>query len=246
MKALRINRFLSQAGLGSRRRVEDLIRAGRVRVNGELVRDLATRIDPERDLVELDGERVRALRTGRVFAYNKPRGVISSLARQGSAPCLLDVLPAELLGGRFFHLGRLDRDSGGLLLLSDDGELGNALMHPSHPVWKRYLVRLDADLGPQELRRFAGGELLIDGRAALPARIEPVPAPALHEYRVELREGRKRQIRRMCSLLGREVVELTREAIGPVELGDLAPGALRRLSEEEIAALRAAAGLSPR
>lgn len=246
MKALRINRFLSQAGLGSRRRVEDLIRAGRVRVNGEQVQDLSTRVDPARDEVELDGQRVAAQRGGAVFAYHKPRGVISSMARQGSAPCLLDVLPEELLNGRFFHLGRLDRDSCGLLLLSDDGELGNALMHPSHPVWKRYLVQLDASLTTEELCRFADGGLLIDGRPALPARIEALALPGQYRYRVELREGRKRQIRRMCAQLGREVLELIREAVGPVELGDLAAGELRQLSDAEIEALRKTAGLSPR
>ncbi len=246
MKALRINRFLSQAGLGSRRRVEDLIRAGRVAVNGERVQDLATRVDSARDVVEVDGERVEPQRGGAVFAYHKPRGVISSLARQGSAPCLLDVLPKELLNGRFFHLGRLDRDSCGLLLLSDDGELGNALTHPSHPVWKRYRIALDAALAPEDMRQFAGGELLIDGRPALPARIEALSDSPRHEYRVELREGRKRQIRRMCAQLGREVLELTREAIGPVELGDLGAGELRRLLDSELAELRAAAGLPPR
>jgi len=246
VKALRINRFLSQAGLGSRRRVEDLIRAGRVRVNGEQVQDLSTRVDPARDEVELDGQRVVPQCGGAVFAYHKPRGVISSMARQGSAPCLADVLPADLLNGRFFHLGRLDRDSRGLLLLSDDGELGNALMHPSQPVWKRYLIQLDASLTSEELLRFADGGLLIDGHPALPARIQAVPPRGQHEYRVELREGRKRQIRRMCAQLGREVLELTREAVGPVELGDLAAGELRQLMDAEIVALREAAGLPPR
>jgi len=246
VKALRINRFLSQAGLGSRRRVEDLIRAGRIRVNGEQVQDLSTRVDPVRDEVELDGQRVVPHRAGAVFAYHKPQGVISSMARQGTAPCLSDVLPEDLLNGRFFHLGRLDRDSCGLLLLSDDGELGNALMHPSHPVWKRYLIQLDTSLTTEELRRFAGGGLVIDGRPTLPARIQAVVLPGEHRYRVELREGRKRQIRRMCAQLGHEVLELIREAVGPIELGDLAAGELRQLSDAEIEALREAAGLSPR
>jgi pseudouridine synthase len=243
VKALRINRFLSQAGLGSRRGVEDLIREGRIRLNGEVVHELATRIDPTHDRVELDGKAVEAATSGRVFAFHKPLGVISSLARQGRAPCLLDVLPPALLDGRFFHLGRLDRDSSGLLLLSDDGELANSLMHPSHPVWKRYRIRLDRELSASAQRAFAEGGLSLDGRPTAPAKIGPAEGYAC--YRVELREGRTRQIRRMCAVLGREVLDLLREAIGPVELGDLAPGAAREVLGTELEKLENAARIPP-
>ncbi len=243
MDPRRINRFLSEAGLGSRRAVERLIRDGRVSLNGSIVRDLSTRVDPVSDRVEVDGVEVRARPGGRVFLLHKPRGVISSFRRQGDAPCLADVLPPDLLRGRLFHVGRLDRDSSGLLLLSDDGDLANALLHPGRPVWKRYLVTVDRSLGPEELESFAEGGITLDGRPCAPARIDPLEGPPAPRYRIELREGRKRQIRRMMEALGVRVLELHRTAFGGIELGSLARGELRALSAPEIARLRAAAGV---
>lgn len=238
MKALRINRFLAQAGLGSRRRVEELVRAGRVRLNGEPVEELGTRVDPERDRVELDGELLSLPAHSRSWIYYKPRGVVCSFRRQGDAPCLRDVLPPELFSGRLFHVGRLDRESSGLLLLSDDGDLSQLLMHPSRPVWKRYRALLDRPLSDEEIELIRAGRIELDGRPCAPARIRTIDPDAVRSYRLELREGRNRQIRRMMELLGARVLELHRESIGGLELGALPPGGVRRLEEEELRALR--------
>ena len=243
MKAPRINRYLSQAGLGSRRAVESLLREGRVSVNGLVVRDLATRVDPVNDRVEVDGKTVRVEESGVTLLLNKPRGVVSSFRRQGSSSCLREILPPEVLQGRLFHVGRLDRDSSGLLLLSDDGDLAHALLHPSHPVWKRYEVEFDGPLKAEEMQLFQKGGIVLSGRACAPARIKKMGSgkPALYE--VELREGRNRQIRRMAREMGRRVLHLHRTAFGPVELGEVEVGKLRPLTEAELQALRVAAGL---
>ncbi len=240
MASRRINRFLSQAGLGSRRGVERLVREGRVRVNGRRVEDLSLRVDPDADVVEVDGRVVEAPTESVVVLLHKPRGVVSSLRRQGDAPCLADLIPDVPEWGRLFHVGRLDRDSSGLLLLTNDGDLAQALAHPRQPVWKRYLVTMDRRLDVEQRRRFAEGGIELDGRACAPARIEELSEGPPPVYRIELREGRNRQIRRMAEALGRRVVSLHRTAVGPIELGDLEPGSLRRLDEQELRRLREA------
>lgn len=228
---MRINRFLAQAGLGSRRRVEQLVRDGRVRVNAQLVTSLGTQVDPSADQVEVDGRRVDATFQGRLLMLHKPEGVVCSLQRQGTHPCLSDVLPAEYRQGRLFHVGRLDRDSSGLLLLTDDGDLAQRLTHPSHPVWKEYEVDFDAPLTPRDEALLRDGGLTLDGRRCAPLRLSRL---AVHgRYRLSLREGRNRQIRRMAQLLGREVVRLRRVGVGPLRLGALAAGQLRELTAEE-------------
>jgi 23S rRNA pseudouridine2605 synthase len=218
--------------------VEDLVRQGRVRINGMPVDDLAARVDILRDRVEVDGRPVAWRPGGRILAYHKPAGVISSFRRQGDLPCLADVLPADLRRGRLFHVGRLDRDSTGLLLLSDDGDLAHTLLHPSHPVFKHYRVELDHPLRGEDLARIEAGGLLLDDGPCAPA---PIAAIGGTVYRIRLREGRKRQIRRMMEVLGRRVLRLHREAFGPIELGGLPPGAWRELTADEVAALRRAA-----
>lgn len=234
--AVRINRYLSQAGLGSRRKVEAFIRAGRVRVNGTVCTRLGTRIDPGRDQVEVDGEQIHLQSRGRLLLFHKPAGVICSFRRQGTSPCLVDYFaPGE---GRLFHVGRLDRDTSGLLLLSDDGDLAHRLLHPSHPVWKTYRVVLDAPLDEAALARFAQGGLVLDGRPCAPAFIRARADTRSTTYEVRLREGRKRQIRRMFQILDRRVVDLHREAFGPLSLGALEPGETRPATVQEADALR--------
>ncbi len=222
--------------------MEQLVREGRVRVNGQLVVDLATTIDVENDRVEVDGKFVTAASAHRVLMLHKTEGVVCSFRRQGDTPCLADVLGAELQKGRLFHVGRLDRDTTGLLLLSDDGDLAHHLLHPSKPVFKRYRLQLDRTLTDVQLRHLSEGDIVLDGRPCAPARIRAMGGDS---YLMELREGRNRQIRRMVEAVGHRVVRLHREAFGPLELGALPAGDLRELEADEIGALRKAAGLPP-
>jgi pseudouridine synthase len=212
-----------------------------VRLNGALLSELSARVDPDRDRVEVDGELVQARPAQRTFVYNKPVGVVCSFTQQGEAPSLRESLPPELFEGRLFHVGRLDRESSGLLLLSDDGDLAHALLHPSHPIWKRYLVLLDRPLDEESIVRFRSGAIVLGQKACAPARIDAVDGDPAARYRIELREGRKRQIRRMVEALGRRVRGLHREAFGPLELGNLAVGEVRPLRETELERLRRAA-----
>ncbi len=217
------------------------MRLGRVRLNGELLRDLSARLDPSLDRVEVDGRAVELPSESHSYLFHKPVGVVCSFTRQGDAPSLRDVLPSKLFEGRLFHVGRLDRDSSGLLLLSDDGDLGHSLLHPSHPVWKCYRVGLNRALEMDELTRFRSSGITLEGKRCAPARIELMHGPDASRYRIELREGRKRQIRRMVEALGARVLSLHRDAIGPLVLGDLAAGEWRELLPDELEQLRDAA-----
>ena len=234
---MRINRFLARAGLGSRRGVEDLVRGGRVTVNGEPVRDLGRRVDPDHDEVCVDGCPVRPEVDTVVLVLHKPVGVVSSLRRQGTAPCLLDLIDRQP-GARLFHVGRLDRESSGLLLLTNDGDLSQALLHPSRPVWKVYEVRTVHPVDGATLEQWRHGATSLDGRQLSPIRAHVDPDDPRH-LRLELREGRNRQIRRMAEAAGTRVDTLHRTAFGPVTLGDLPPGASRPVTAAELEALRA-------
>ena len=227
LMAKRLNRYLAEAGLGSRRGVEQLIIDGRVSINGKKVLELGVRVNSEVDRVSVDGRRIRPGHLSRVLIYHKPKGVVCSFRRQGSSPCLADSLAEPLRAGRLFHIGRLDRDSTGLLLLGADGDLAHALLHPSRPIWKRYRVRIDDRISPEELKRIREGGIRLDGKACLPAKI----APRGHgsrgaEYDIALREGKNRQIRRMFESFGRKVRALHRTSFGPIALANLPVGGL--------------------
>lgn len=239
MQLLRINRFLARCGLGSRRAVEDLVRAGRVQVNGITEQDLTRRIDPEVDAVTVDGRTVQLSVVGTVLVLHKPVGVVSSLVRQDQRPCLLDLVGPPWSDRRLFHVGRLDHDSSGLLLLSDDGDLAQALLHPSRPVWKVYEIQVAPRLNGAALAALGDGSLELDGRPCAEARVRPLDDPvACGELEIALREGRNRQLRRMVEAVGSRVIRLHRTAFGPIELGDLPRGGIRPVTDEESARLR--------
>ena len=234
MESLRINRYLARCGLGSRRAVEALVNDGRVRINGQPEHDLSRRVDPHQDVVTVDGDPVHLAEVGRVLLLHKPVGVVSSLVRQDQRPCLLDVLPEQWRQTRLFHVGRLDQDSSGLLLLSDDGDLAQALLHPSRPVYKVYRLRVKPALGPAQLEKLADGSIVLDGRTAAPARVRRLGEAAnTAVLEIALREGRNRQLRRMIEAVGGRVLSLERIAFGPVELGELPAGQVREASDEE-------------
>lgn len=232
---MRLAKHLAQAGVASRRTAEAIIAAGRVAVDGSVVRDPARDVaGTERILV--DGRPVVDTGERVVYLVHKPRGVVSTARDTHGRPTVVDLVDAGET--RLYPVGRLDVDTTGLILLTNDGELANLLMHPRHEVPKVYRATVTGGpVGAAVVRSLAGGVALEDGVTA-PARVRQV-APGVIE--LELREGRKRQVRRMFEAVGRRVIALERTRFGPLELGGLAPGRHRRLRESEVAELRAAA-----
>jgi 23S rRNA pseudouridine2605 synthase len=225
--------------VGSRRVSEDLISARRVRVNGRIA-TLGDRVDPEHDLIEVDGAPI-ATRSGLVhYLLNKPRGVISTAEDPQGRPTVVALVPAE---PRVFPVGRLDADTEGLILLTNDGELAHRLTHPSFGVDKEYLAEVEGTPARGALRRLREGVELTDG-VTEPATVSLV-APNM--VRLVIHEGRNRQVRRMCDAVGHPVRRLVRTRIGPLAERRLAPGEWRHLTGDEVLALaRATAGKRPR
>lgn len=228
---MRLAKFLAHGGVASRRRAEKVIAAGRVTVGGGVVRDPARDVG-DADEVRVDGSLVVAEKH-EVWAVNKPLGVVSTAREPGGRPTVVDLVDSE---ARLYPVGRLDVDSAGLLLLTNDGELANRLTHPRYEVAKAYRVELRRPPSDGDLARLASGVALDDGPTA-PAEVRRL---AEREIEVVLREGRNRQLRRMAEAVGNEVVALRRVRFGPVELGGLGEGGARRLSEAEVAGLREA------
>ena len=219
-------------GYGSRRACEELIAEGRVTVDGE-VAVLGRRVDPDTARVEVDGVPV-AVRPGLVYyLLNKPAGVVTTASDPQGRPTVLGLVPPE---PRVFPVGRLDADTEGLLLLTNDGDLAHRLAHPSHGIEKEYLAEIDGRPTAGELRRLRTGVDLEDGRTA-PAKASLVQDRAM---RLVLHEGRNRQVRRMCAAIGHPVVRLVRVRIGPLADRDLPPGRYRPLTRDEVRALQAA------
>lgn len=233
----RLQKVLARAGFGSRRACEELIAAGRVTVN-DRVAQLGRRVDPEADTVAVDGIPA-AVRSGLVYyLLNKPPGVVTTASDPQGRPTVIDLVPLE---PRVFPVGRLDADSEGLLLLTNDGELAHRLTHPSFGVEKQYLAEIEGSPSPAALRRLREGVELEDGRTA-PAKVAAVPPTAL---RITVHEGRNRQVRRMCAAVGHPVTRLVRTRIGPLAERALRPGQWRPLTLAEVRALSAAALGSP-
>lgn len=225
---MRLAKFLAHAGVASRRSAERLIAAGRVRVGGEVVTDPARDVD-EASGVEVDRVAVAPEAT-EVWAVHKPAGVVSTAREPGRRRAVTELVDT---GARLYPVGRLDVDSTGLMLLTNDGELANRLTHPRYRVQRAYRVRLARPPAEADLERLRRGVRLEDGPTA-PAKVRRLGE---RELEIVLREGRKRQIRRMAEAVGNEVAALRRVRIGPLELGDLEPGAARRLSADEVARL---------
>ena len=229
----RLQKVLARTGVGSRRVCEDLIADGRITVNGE-VPVLGRRVDAEVDLIELDGVPV-PVRPGLVhYLVNKPLGVVSTAEDTHDRPTVVSLVPPE---PRVYPVGRLDMDSEGLIIVTNDGELTHRLTHPSFGVPKEYLVHVDGEPTPGEVRHLRGGVLLEDGMTA-PARVSVV-APSL--LRMTIHEGRNRQVRRMCEEVGHPVLRLVRTRIGPLADPSLSPGSYRPLTFDEVRGLAAAA-----
>jgi len=234
---VRLQKALAQTGLGSRRACEELVAAGRVRVNGE-VAELGRRVDVDADRITVDGVPI-AVQPGLVYyLLNKPAGVVSTAADPQGRPTVTGLVPPE---PRVHPVGRLDTSSEGLLLLTNDGELTFRLTHPSFGVEKEYLVAVEGDPRPGALRRLRHGVELEDGRTA-PAQVARLDGGAL---RITIHEGRNRQVRRMCDAVGHPVRRLVRTRIGPLQIGNLAPGSWRPLDPMELHDLERAASARP-
>ena len=246
MSDMRLNKALAAAGICSRRAADDLIAAGAVTLNGQVVTEPGTRMDPERDVLTCNGVPVRPPQPGeRAYTYillNKPVQTVTTAKDPEGRATVLDILPAHLKDRRLFSVGRLDYFSEGLLLLTDDGELTNRLTHPRHHLPKVYEVQLRELPVEEELRRMRRGMTLDEGE-----RLAPVEAEIISQKPVMLRlvlhQGINRQIRRMCRDLRLTILRLRRVKLGPLRLGDLPVGESRPLTVEEATALRTAVGL---
>ncbi len=240
---MRLQKFLARAGAASRRGSEDLMTAGRVAVNGVVATELGTRVDPLVDTVTLDGAPVTLSQAPVYIAFNKPPGVVTTMSDPQGRPTVAQFVPVEANPG-LFPVGRLDYNTTGLLLFTTDGEIAHRLLHPSRHVEKVYRALVDGRASDAALGRLRDGVALDDGITA-PARVRVLRSSGNSTYvEIAIREGRKRQIRRMFSKIGHPVVELHRVSFGPVGIEGITRGAWRHLTAEEIAALRAAVGMT--
>jgi 23S rRNA pseudouridine2605 synthase len=232
---MRLAKHLAHAGIASRRAAEDLVRAGRVTVGGTVVTDPARDVT-EADAITVDGRAARLRAEHVVWAVHKPAGVVSTAKDTHDRPTVVSLVRAP--GQRLYPVGRLDADTTGLILLTDDGDLAHRLTHPRFGVPKTYVAEVErAPVRENALRRLRAGLVLDDGPTA-PAEVRRLGHGVLE---LTLREGRKRQVRRMCAEVGHPVRTLKRVAFGPLQLGDLREGAVRRLTPQEVERLRGAA-----
>lgn len=236
----RLQKILSEAGVCSRRRAEELIRAGAVRVDGHPAK-IGQQVDPHQCRITVDGEPIhfQKKREKLYIALYKPRGYVTTMSDEMGRRTVLDLV--EDVGCRVYPIGRLDKVSEGLLLLTNDGDFANMLMHPKFHISKRYRVTVDSLVTDEVASELSSG-VVIDGRITAPAIINIVSATADRSVmEMTIREGRNRQIRKMCEAVGLTVGRLKRTAIGPLKLGMLKPGQWRELTKAEVAALRRAA-----
>ncbi len=238
---VRLQKVLAAAGVGSRRHCEELIGAGRVKVDGEIVRRFGARVDPQRQVIRVDGKRIPASEDLVYVALNKPAGVLTSMSDSRGRATMTDLLGD--VAERLFHVGRLDYDTEGLMLLTNDGELAHRLAHPRFGVPKTYLAEVPGPVRRDLARQLLSGIELEDGLASADKFrvVEQASGRALVE--ITLHEGRKHIVRRMLAAAGHPVSRLVRTRVGPVSLGSLRPGTTRRLSTKEVGDLYAAVGL---
>jgi 23S rRNA pseudouridine2605 synthase len=243
-QGVRLQKVLSQAGIASRRAAEKLILDGRVEVDGELVTEMGTRVDPAASVIRVDGARVIVDDSLVYLALNKPRGMQSTMSDDRGRPCIGDVVEHRVRGNKkLFHVGRLDADTEGLILLTNDGELAHRLMHPSHEIPKTYLATV-AGTVPRGLgKKLRAGIELEDGPARVDdfAVVDAIPGKTL--VRLTIHEGRNRIVRRLLAAVGFPVEELVRTELGAVTLGKQRPGSIRPLRRDEIGQLYKAVGL---
>jgi 23S rRNA pseudouridine2605 synthase len=234
-EGIRLQKVLAAAGVASRRTSEAMISRGRVEVNGKVVREQGMRVDPHRDTIRVDGSRIPPPRRHVYLVLNKPRGVVSTLSDPEGRPTLADLL--ERRKERLFHVGRLDTDTEGLIILTNDGEFAHRLAHPSYEVPKTYLAEVEGVVDQPTVKRLRHGLMLEDGPVKPDAVKVTSRGAAKSLVEVTIHEGRNRIVRRMFDAVGHPVRRLSRIRIGPVRLGQLAQGASRELTSAELGAL---------
>lgn len=240
MEKVRLQKIIAESGYCSRRKAEELISSGRVKVNGHPAQ-IGDKADL-RDVVTVDGERIYRPKKRELYyiMLNKPRGYVTTMSDELDRKCVTDLLTG--VPDRVYPIGRLDRNSEGLLLFTNDGKFANDIMHPAKHVSKTYRVTIRPEITDEQLIQLAEG-VEIDGKKTLPASVTVLTdEPGRVVLQMVIREGRNRQIRKMCEAVGLEVARLRRTAVGPVKLGMLKPGTWRELSTEELRALRNAIG----
>jgi pseudouridine synthase len=233
---VRLNKLLSRSGAASRRKADDLIREGRITINGSVVTELGTKVDDRKDRVAVDGRPVAAGRPAVHILLHKPRGFLVTLSDPFGRPTILDLLPGLAEGVR--PVGRLDMDSEGVLLLTSDGELAFRLTHPRFEIRKTYIARVKGEVSPADAARLEKG-VPVDGRKTAPARVKVIESHAGKSIvQVTVHEGRKREVRKMFEAVGREVATLKRIDFAGLRLDHLPSGKWRRLTKDEVATLR--------
>ncbi len=233
---MRLQKFLARAGVASRRGSEDLMTAGRVQVNGEVVTKLGSKVDPNIDKVYVDGKEVR-LQDGAVYLIlNKPAGYLSTMDDPQRRPCIASLIPRDEYPG-LYPVGRLDKDTTGLLLFTTDGRMGQGLLHPKHHVSKTYRAAVEGWVEDEELQPLRDGIMLEDGMTKK-AEVALDEQGDISKVSITISEGRKRQVRRMFSAIYHPVIKLHRDVFAGIYLGDLPLGSYRLLNQDEIAHLK--------
>jgi 23S rRNA pseudouridine2605 synthase len=231
-ETVKLQKYLSSCSVASRRKSEELISAGKVKVNGK-VASLGDRVTPELDNVRVDGKKIEFKQHGKYYIMlNKPRGYVTTMSDEKGRKCVVDLV--KDIPERVYPAGRLDKDSEGLLIMTNDGDFANKLIHPSKNIWKTYRVTVRPNLTEDQLTALCTG-IEIDGKPTEPARVNVL----VHErgrvvMEISIKEGRNRQIRKMCESVGLEIARLKRVSIGTLKLGMLSPGKWRDLTQEEI------------
>jgi len=230
----RLQKYMAHAGIASRRKSEDIIKQGRVKVNGDIITQMGFKVS-EDDEVVVDGKLIETKEKRVYYAINKPINYITTTDDQFNRATVLDLIDVKQ---RIYPVGRLDYDSSGLILLTNDGELTNILIHPSYEIWKKYIVEINNYVSDEDIKKLESGVVLEDGLTA-PSKIEILNRSNNYsKIEINIREGRNRQVRRMFKHIGYEVNKLHRTKFGPIVLGDLESGKFRKLNNQEISLLK--------
>ncbi|WP_232548136.1 pseudouridine synthase [Propioniciclava soli] len=236
-EGIRIQKVLARAGIASRRTAEIMVDEGRIEVNGEIVTAQGRRVDPERDVIRVDGARIPPPRRHTYLVFHKPRGVVCTMDDPQGRPTITDHLDAAQRADRLFHVGRLDTDTEGMLLLTNDGDFAQRMMHPSYELTKTYVAEVDGEVSDAVVARLRKGVRLEDGWVNPDAVRLDSQTSDRSMLTVVLHEGRNRIVRRLLAAVGYPVRRLSRTQIGPVRMGQLRSGELRELTRDELGAL---------
>ena len=233
---MRLQKYIANAGVTSRRKAEELILQGRVRVNGILVKELGTRVDPSKDVITVDGKEIK-LEEGKVYILlNKPEGYVTSLKDPHNDKLVLDLV--KDVKERIFPVGRLDKDTSGLLIMTNDGDIAYKLTHPRYKIWKKYIALVKGCPDSNTIDKLQNG-VIIDGRKTSKAHVKLIRRQGRNSVlEISIYEGRNRQIRKMCKYVGHPVVKLKRISIGNIKLNGVEEGKWRHLTKEEVEYLK--------